>query len=489
MWRSTAVSSRRRDHRHARASSTRGALYRGPVQGSVRGFGLPSSGSSSEERQRGESSASWPNSCPTFDRSAQAAQLPYLWRRLEPSRTDRSICATGARTRRTPVFLPEERAWLDELFDEVGYVDAFRERNPDPDHYTWWFQSRAGLGEERRLADRLPVLSPGLKGASARSTSTRRSASRPRARSPSITTCERARASRRRRPRPQREPWCRRRWVACPRRVPASSRAVAMLFLDSSRRLAVMLVFTPRCRLAARGGIGPHDDRHVVLGGARLHAQCVLLVPSVDRVKFRDRPPRVSCRRAAGLPGGPWSDRGRSALQIAHSTRTRAHLGWRLAVSRCWSRFRRDAGHRAWMPGASNRAAPGDAGRHGRAYQLGYRRLDHGRECRRAMDRGRAGFRDSLWPSWGFGRWNRRPRSFIPEPQPRVSARTIAQEQRVIDWLSAQRALPAWPAATRCWFPAPWSALLGFFSRYGTKLANLILASPRVYRLTDFTMA
>ena len=34
-------------------------------------------------------------------------------------------------------FLPHERAWLDELFDDVRYVDAFREVNVDPDHYTW----------------------------------------------------------------------------------------------------------------------------------------------------------------------------------------------------------------------------------------------------------------------------------------------------------------------------------------------------------------
>ena len=35
-------------------------------------------------------------------------------------------------------FLPEERAWLDKLFDEVGYVDAFRVVNQLPDQYTWW---------------------------------------------------------------------------------------------------------------------------------------------------------------------------------------------------------------------------------------------------------------------------------------------------------------------------------------------------------------
>jgi exodeoxyribonuclease-3 len=35
-------------------------------------------------------------------------------------------------------FLPDERAWLDELFGNAGYVDAFRRVNPHPDQYTWW---------------------------------------------------------------------------------------------------------------------------------------------------------------------------------------------------------------------------------------------------------------------------------------------------------------------------------------------------------------
>ena len=34
--------------------------------------------------------------------------------------------------------LPEERAWLDELFDTLGYVDAFRIVNHEPHQYTWW---------------------------------------------------------------------------------------------------------------------------------------------------------------------------------------------------------------------------------------------------------------------------------------------------------------------------------------------------------------
>jgi len=35
-------------------------------------------------------------------------------------------------------FLPQERAWLSQVFDELGYVDVFRRLNPKPDQYTWW---------------------------------------------------------------------------------------------------------------------------------------------------------------------------------------------------------------------------------------------------------------------------------------------------------------------------------------------------------------
>ena len=35
-------------------------------------------------------------------------------------------------------FLPEERAWLTQLFERDGLVDVFRTLNPKPDQYTWW---------------------------------------------------------------------------------------------------------------------------------------------------------------------------------------------------------------------------------------------------------------------------------------------------------------------------------------------------------------
>ena len=61
-------------------------------------------------------------------------------------------------------FLPEERAWLDELFGDVGYVDAFREVNREPGQYTWW--SNRGQSWLKNVGWRIDyqVLSPGLAG-------------------------------------------------------------------------------------------------------------------------------------------------------------------------------------------------------------------------------------------------------------------------------------------------------------------------------------
>ncbi|MGF1510474.1 MAG: exodeoxyribonuclease III [Myxococcota bacterium] len=50
-------------------------------------------------------------------------------------------------------FLPEERAYLDRVFDEVGYVDVFRRLNPHPDQYTWW--SNRGRAWENNVGWRL----------------------------------------------------------------------------------------------------------------------------------------------------------------------------------------------------------------------------------------------------------------------------------------------------------------------------------------------
>ncbi len=66
--------------------------------------------------------------------------------------------------RKNSGFLPEERAWLDQVFGEEGFVDAFREVNQQPGQYTWW--SNRGQAWQNNTGWRIDyhVLSPGLRG-------------------------------------------------------------------------------------------------------------------------------------------------------------------------------------------------------------------------------------------------------------------------------------------------------------------------------------
>ena len=122
---------------------------------------LPS-GSSSEERQRAKF-------------RFMAEFMPYL-RSLKRKRRNFILCGdwniahkeidlrNWKSNQKNSGFLPEERAWLDELFGEVRYVDAFRERHTGPDQYTWW--SNRGQAWAKNVGWRIDyqVLSPGLKG-------------------------------------------------------------------------------------------------------------------------------------------------------------------------------------------------------------------------------------------------------------------------------------------------------------------------------------
>ncbi len=62
-------------------------------------------------------------------------------------------------------FLPEERAWLDKLFDEYRLVDAFRVVDDRADQYTWW--SNRGQAWAKNVGWRIDyqITTPGLRDA------------------------------------------------------------------------------------------------------------------------------------------------------------------------------------------------------------------------------------------------------------------------------------------------------------------------------------
>lgn len=107
---------------------------------SIASLYLPS-GSSGEARQRAK-----------FDFMAQYQEI--LAQQLKSGR-DYIICGdwnivhkeidikNWAANQKNSGCLPEERAWLDLLFENWGWVDAFRVLNHERDQYTWWSQ-RAG---------------------------------------------------------------------------------------------------------------------------------------------------------------------------------------------------------------------------------------------------------------------------------------------------------------------------------------------------------
>ena len=59
-------------------------------------------------------------------------------------------------------FLPEEREWMTKVFDELGYVDVFRQLNQEAEQYTWW--SNRGQAWAKNIGWRLDyqVASPGI---------------------------------------------------------------------------------------------------------------------------------------------------------------------------------------------------------------------------------------------------------------------------------------------------------------------------------------
>jgi exodeoxyribonuclease III len=120
---------------------------------------LPS-GSSGEERQ-------------TVKFKFMAAFMPHL-RELRASGREVVICGdwniahkeidlkNWRENKKNSGFLPEERAWLTELFDEVGFVDVFRLVHSELEAYTWW--SNRGQAWAKNVGWRIDyqIATPGI---------------------------------------------------------------------------------------------------------------------------------------------------------------------------------------------------------------------------------------------------------------------------------------------------------------------------------------
>ena len=127
---------------------------------SVASLYLPS-GSSGEERQK-----------------EKIAFMDFYIKHLE-TRKDEPLIITGdwniAHTKKdlknwrgnqkSSGFLPEERGWLDVIFNEFGYIDGFREVNQNEGEYTWWSQ-RSKRNFETNAGWRIDyqILAQALKG-------------------------------------------------------------------------------------------------------------------------------------------------------------------------------------------------------------------------------------------------------------------------------------------------------------------------------------
>ena len=59
-------------------------------------------------------------------------------------------------------FLPEERAWIGEVFEKAGWVDVFRALDPRPEQYTWW--SNRGQAWAKNVGWRIDyqIATPGI---------------------------------------------------------------------------------------------------------------------------------------------------------------------------------------------------------------------------------------------------------------------------------------------------------------------------------------
>ncbi|QCF24805.1 exodeoxyribonuclease III [Hydrocarboniclastica marina] len=60
-------------------------------------------------------------------------------------------------------FLPHERDWMDEIFETLGYTDAFRYINKEGNQYTWWPSVLSGSRRHAGWRTDYQILTPGIR--------------------------------------------------------------------------------------------------------------------------------------------------------------------------------------------------------------------------------------------------------------------------------------------------------------------------------------
>jgi PAT family beta-lactamase induction signal transducer AmpG len=261
-------------------------------------------------------------------------------------------------------------------------------------------------------------------------------------------------------------------------------RVLAMLFLGFSAGLPFMLVFSTLSAWLAKVGI----DRTTIgmLSWVGLaYTLKFFWAPVVDRLRLPVLNRLLGRRRSwmllaqIGIAAG--------LINLAH-TSPAGHLGAvaGFALMVAFSSATQDIAVDAWRIEAAPQPMQGVMAA---AYQLGYRiaimvasagalwiAADHGFDAAYAV----------MAALVGVGIVTT---LVISEPAPRAPAASVAQEQRVVAWLDRNAHLPAFLRELGAWFTgAVVCPFVDFFSRYGAKLAILILAFAASYRLTDFTM-
>jgi PAT family beta-lactamase induction signal transducer AmpG len=261
-------------------------------------------------------------------------------------------------------------------------------------------------------------------------------------------------------------------------------RVLAMLFLGFSAGLPFMLVFSTLSAWLREIGIERATIGMLSWVGI-IYSIKFFWAPVVDRLPLPVLHRLLGRRRSwmllaqAGIAVG--------LFNMAHLDPV-GHLGTMaaLALLVAFSSATQDVAIDAWRIEA---VPPPMQGVMAAAYQLGYRI---------AIMVGSAG---ALWIAADYG-WMTAYTAMaamvgvgiattlvIAEPEPRVERQSLAQEQRVIDWLERRA---HWPESLRqlgSWFVgAVVCPFVDFFTRYGTRLAVLMLAFIASYRLTDFTM-